>query len=223
MYEELCGKTKDHLIYLSDINRYFHQDVASSFLILKEKAALAGFDFYVTSSFRNFSDQLRIWNEKARGKRTLLDKSGNPLPFDEMSPQEIMESILRWSALPGISRHHWGTDFDVVDYNSVPEGYHVELTPQEVDGMFAPFFKWMNEQYDQGEMENFFWPYKSERNGVNPEAWHISHRPTAQKFLKQLSFEVFRNIIESNDMDLKDLVLSDAKRIYEQYVLNIDN
>ena len=38
---------------------------------------------------------------------------------------------MRWSAIPGSSRHHWGTDLDVYDAAAVTPDYQVQLTPQE--------------------------------------------------------------------------------------------
>ena len=40
-----------------------------------------------------------------------------------------MVGILEWSALPGASRHHWGSEFDVFDLAALPEGYRVQLLP----------------------------------------------------------------------------------------------
>ncbi|MCZ8486094.1 D-alanyl-D-alanine carboxypeptidase family protein [Vibrio lentus] len=34
------------------------------------------------------------------------------------SEQQKLSAILRWSALPGASRHHWGCDFDVFAHQS---------------------------------------------------------------------------------------------------------
>ena len=38
-----------------------------------------------------------------------------------------MAAILVWSALPGASRHHWGTDLDVFDRAVQPPGEPLEL------------------------------------------------------------------------------------------------
>ena len=87
-----------------------------------------GFRLRLESAYRPFEKQLSIWNRKARGELALLDEFGKPMerPQDE---EELMYAILTWSALPGASRHHLGTDIDVVDGNACPEGYDVQLTP----------------------------------------------------------------------------------------------
>ena len=39
-----------------------------------------------------------------------------------LAPDALIETILLWSALPGGSRHHWGTDVDVFDAAAVAPG-----------------------------------------------------------------------------------------------------
>lgn len=70
--------------------------------------------------------------QSARGERALLDDHGNPLLVNDLSPTEIMFAILRWSALPGCSRHHWGTDIDVYDANTQSPG-EVKLVSSECE------------------------------------------------------------------------------------------
>ena len=78
--------------------------------------------------------------------RPVLDPHGKVLDVSAMSDDECLFSILRWSALPGASRHHWGTDVDVVDSASMPAGYSVQLTDAAVynDGPFAAFHDWFD-------------------------------------------------------------------------------
>ncbi|MBR2075692.1 MAG: M15 family metallopeptidase, partial [Fibrobacter sp.] len=92
---------------------------------LKDAAAAEGFELRIESAYRPFERQLSIWNRKARGELPLLSAEGVPMerPQDE---EELMYAILTWSALPGASRHHLGTDLDVVDGRACPEGYEVQ-------------------------------------------------------------------------------------------------
>ena len=98
----------------------------------------AGFELRIESAYRPFEKQLSIWNRKARGELQLLDANGEPMqrPADE---EELMYAILTWSALPGASRHHLGTDIDVVDGGACPPGYEVQLTPAECTGICLSF------------------------------------------------------------------------------------
>ena len=53
--------------------------------------------------------------------------------------------------LPGASRHHWGHDVDIYDAAAMPEGYQIQLTPEEVEGagIFAPMHDWLDRYFDK--------------------------------------------------------------------------
>src|SRR5262249_8973775 len=160
---------------------------------LSEAAGASGFELKVVSAFRDFATQLRIWNEKATGRRPLLDERSQPLDPARLTREQILHAILRWSAVPGASRHHWGTDFDVVAARAMPEGYRVRLVPEEVerDGLFAPFHDWLD-----GNLAKFgfFRPYAVDRGGVSPERWHLSYAPVAQRYYDAYDLPLFENV-----------------------------
>ncbi|MCB9651596.1 MAG: M15 family metallopeptidase [Deltaproteobacteria bacterium] len=76
-----------------------------------------------------------------------------------------LRAILNWSALPGGSRHHWGTEMDVVDLAAVPPDYRVRLLPDEVapGGPFHPLHQWLDENL---ERFGFFRPYARLQGGM---------------------------------------------------------
>ena len=57
-----------------------------------------------------------------------------------------------FSALPGASRHHWGTDIDVYDANAVSSDYVVQLSLKEVGsgGVFDSLHKWLDLLMEEG-------------------------------------------------------------------------
>ena len=89
-----------------------------------------------------------------------------------------VEAILLWSALPGASRHHWGTDVDVVDRSACPPGYRPQLMTAEFAprGIFAKLDGWL--AANMGHF-GFFRPYTRDRGGVLPEPWHLSYAPVS--------------------------------------------
>lgn len=111
----LLGKDKELLQTVPGTKFLLHPQVREAFLKLQSLAALDGIDLQLISAFRPYERQLEIWNSKARGERELLYDNGRIIDFNSLSPEDLMWTILRWSALPGASRHHWGTDFDVFD------------------------------------------------------------------------------------------------------------
>src|SRR5258705_9041331 len=147
-----------------------HRDAVAAFLQLRTAAAAEGFDLAILSGFRGFEGQRYIWNRKAGGGLAALDSNARPLDIGRLSPRELVFAILRWSALPGASRHHWGTDVDVYDQAAKPKGYEVELIPAEVEtgGMFGPLHGWLDRRIAGGTSFGFFRPYDIDRQGVAP-------------------------------------------------------
>ena len=92
-----------------------HRDLVGPLAAMRQAAQKEGFDLAVASGYRSFDRQRAIWNAKANGGRPVLDKNENPLDIDALDAVDLLKAILHWSALPGGSRHHWGSDFDIYD------------------------------------------------------------------------------------------------------------
>ncbi len=123
--------------------------------------------FWVQSSTRNFWSQKRIWEAKWKGKRKV---DGKKLNLAYSNPVRRGKKILQYSSMPGTSRHHWGTDFDI---NRLTNGYYRS-------GNGLKLFRWMKKNAHRW---GFCQPYTADRNqGYNEERWHWSYRPTALKY-----------------------------------------
>jgi LAS superfamily LD-carboxypeptidase LdcB len=221
----LVGREEGHLCQPSDakmLGAAVHRDVVSPFRALQSAAADAGFELTVNSGFRSFERQLSIWNRKARGQLAVLDGEARPLDVTTLDERELVFAILRWSALPGASRHHWGTDIDVYDAAAMPPGYEVELIPAEVDagGMFAPMHEWLDARIAAGTAFGFLRPYDRDRGGVAPERWHLSHGPTALEFARLLTPDVLRRTIEAADIRCRATILANLEEIHARFVIN---
>lgn len=216
--EHLTGQADDHLVALYP-DCLVHREVLEPWQALARRATEAGFDLRVASGFRSFARQLAIWNAKARGLRALLDDRGRPLDAAKLSARETMLAILRWSALPGTSRHHWGTDMDVWDAAAVPGDYRLQLTPAEwaPGGPFHPLHLWLTERIAAGDID-FYRPYAEDGNGVAPEAWHLSYRPLAELCAARLTPAVVRPVLENADIALKTVILADLEDILARFV-----
>ena len=223
----LTGKAEHHLCTPADatsLGARVHQGVVEPFRSLRRDARTAGFDLKILSGFRSFEHQLSIWNRKASGKLPVLDSDAEPLEVEALSEQELVFAILRWSALPGASRHHWGTDLDVYDAAATPEGYEIELIPEEVNagGMFGPLHEWLDERIAGGGSFGFFRPYDEDRAGVAPERWHLSYVPLAATYLKQLTPDVLRAAVAEGGVLLKDTILLTLGEIHQRFVMNVN-
>jgi LAS superfamily LD-carboxypeptidase LdcB len=221
----LVGQSEAHLCSSTDaelLGARVHQDVVDPFLQLRTVARTAGFDLTILSGFRSYEQQLSIWNRKATGKLVVLDSDARSLDIGALSEVELVFSILRWSALPGGSRHHWGTDVDIYDKAAKPEGYEVELIPAEVDagGMFARLHEWLDARIAADNAFGFFRPYDMDRRGVAPERWHLSYSPVSSMYARLLTRQLLRETVENADMMLKDAVLAHLDAIFDRFVTN---
>ncbi len=195
-------------------------EVMQAFTNLQAKAEPEGFDLQIASGYRSFTRQLTIWNRKARGERPILDTMGKPLDISGLSETEIVFAILRFSALPGASRHHWGTDCDVFDNNAMPDGYQLQLSPEEVadSGIFGPLHIWLDRQIREDAAFDFFRPYHSDRGGVAPERWHLSYAPLARQYQQDFSVAQLRSRIEHSDIELKSAILDNLDEIFRRFI-----
>ena len=213
----LTGQSEEHLTQDFLTQKFIHKEMVLALDALRNDALSAGFSLAIASSFRSFEAQLKIWNAKARGERVLLDSHGVALDFSLLSKKELIHAILRWSALPGASRHHWGTDFDVFDANALVEGYKVQLTTAETEGegLFAPFHLWLDGSL---EKHGFYRPYSDDRGGIAPEKWHLSFRKIANEYEREFTYELLEQTIINADIELKDIILEELPEIFRRYV-----
>ncbi len=217
---ELTGRSRSHL--QSD-------DVRGCVLHLLARQALdqmtvaarsAGIEMAAISCFRSFEQQLGIWNSKFLGQRELLSASGTVLNALSLGAAERVEAILVWSALPGASRHHWGTDFDLIDRAALPPGQSARLVPEEYQsgGWFAPLTQWLDHHAaDYG----FFRPYDIDRGGVSPEPWHLSFAPLAAPALQDLTIDVLADSLSGAALEGRDIVFTRLPELHRRYVLAV--
>ena len=151
----------------------------------------------------------------------MVDATGMALLAGEMSGPERVEAILLWSALPGASRHHWGTDIDLIDGNAIPAGYRVQLTPQEfaAPGPFAALGRWLEAH---AAKFGFFRPFRGVLSGVAPEPWHFSFAPIADPARRGLTPGVLRAALEAAPLLGKEHVLARLDELHARYVAAID-
>ena len=99
------GLTTEHVVETA-CGAMMQEDAARSFYALQTRAQHAGFQLSIASSFRYYERQLAIFNAKWRGERQVLDDKNLRLLREDYSDEAWLHRILRFSALPGTSRHH---------------------------------------------------------------------------------------------------------------------
>lgn len=218
---ELTGQSRTHVVTVADPSCTLHVHAVASFMNLHRAARADGFDLRPVSGFRDFDRQLAIWNGKFTGEKPLLDAAGRAIDATRLSPPERVAAILQWSALPGASRHHWGTDVDLIDANALAPGFRVQLTAEEYSGSgpFAPLAAWLAVH---AARFGFFRPFRGVLSGVQAEPWHFSFAPVAETARRALDPSVLRAALVSAPLMGKEHVLSRLDELHARYVAAID-
>jgi len=219
-FDELTGRVSNHLISYQENEQQFiiDKDTLKAFKELKSRLKPFDINLSLVSSYRSFEAQKKIWNEKATGKRKLLSRTGETINYDSLSDLELIEAIMTWSALPGASRHHWGTEIDIFDSN-IKEKSFVSLTIDECENDFKNLYTHLNQELLNS---TFYRPYSKDLGGVSREPWHLSLKNKSDQYFNDYSLDVFiKNIQESNELVLKETILENANYLFDQYIQNI--
>ncbi len=219
--EELTGQARSHIVELADPPCALHASVAAPFVNLRRAALAEGIDLVAVSGYRDFARQLAIWNRKFSGAAPLYDASGRVLDAAGLSPPERIGAIVQWSAIPGASRHHWGTDLDLIDRKAIGPGYRVQLVAAEFTppGPFAPLAQWLELN---AARFGFFRPFRGALSGVQAEPWHYSFAPIAEHARRALTPALLRAALDPAPLLGKEHVLERLDELHARYVASID-
>ncbi|MFT4824147.1 MAG: LAS superfamily LD-carboxypeptidase LdcB [Halioglobus sp.] len=216
---QLTGQDDSHLITMAS-GHQLQNAVALAFERLQHDAQNSGFELEIASSFRSFDRQRIIWDEKATGNRAVYNAKGESIDVSKLTQMGIVHAIMRFSAMPGTSRHHWGTELDVFDAAAMPRDYLLKLSPQEVEpgGLFDPLHNWLDERMASGQSYGFFRPYCSDTGGVAPERWHLSYAPLSSGCELSCTCEVLRSVLEVENIQLWGALDTQFDALFERYV-----
>ena len=214
------GFDESHLCLLTGKNAPHRllPEVAEAFVAMQAAAARDGIDLAIASSYRNFARQLAIWNGKFDGSRPLLDAACQPLDPTRLDEEQKVTAILRWSALPGTSRHHWGTDLDIYDPDCLPADTKLALEPWEYEagGWFADLSEWLSDHMSDF---GFFLPYAKPvgaQSGVAYEPWHISFSLESDE--QRLDPAALALCLQQADIEGKSTILANLDELLARYV-----
>ena len=185
----------DHLTHKSNI--FLRTEALEALEDMAAAARANGIELHVVSAMRTWSHQRRIWNGKWNSAR-----------FMGFTGAARASEILRYSSMPGSSRHHWGTD---VDLNAL-ENEHFER------GTGAEVYAWLLENAYTFGFVQVYGDMRNGRTGYQEEKWHWSYWPLAEGFLRcyldLCPEEAFAGFEGAN--------YSDSLRIIDRYVQGID-
>ncbi len=185
---------------------YLRRAAMDAFLEMHAAAEKDGVQLTILSATRPFQHQKRIWENKWNGVSLL---QGDIIATDIEDPVERSREILRFSAMPGTSRHHWGTD---IDLNSLQNSYFEH-------GQGKKVYQWLVEN---AAGFGFCQPYTKHGNrrsgGYEEEKWHWSYLPLAELF-----YHAFAETITYDDIRGFDgYETAREMQVIENYVLDIN-
>ncbi len=169
---QLIGKGNPDIIGDSYTSK-MHKEAKTAFLKMKSAAAKENITIEVVSAYRSFQRQKEIYE----GKYNRFTSQG-------LSASEAIKKIIEYSTIPGTSRHHWGTDIDIIDANAPrPESV---LQPKHFhgNGPFCKLKEWLNLH---AESHDFIEVYTDnpQRKGFKYEPWHFSYAPVSIPMLSE--------------------------------------
>jgi len=179
---ELMGKA-DIELYGKDIN--LRAQAHDAFVEMKKAAYGDGINLKVVSSYRNFARQEAIFEgkfERYTGE-------------DGMEPMAAIDKIIEYSTIPGTSRHHWGTDVDIIDGYPKAEGDVLVPSKFGAGGPYENFKKWMDEN---AKTFDFHLVYTDDpkRKGFKYEPWHYSFAPLSVPMLTEFRRKNILQLLE---------------------------
>ena len=148
------------------------KEAFNAFQKMKSAALKEGINIKVVSAYRSFGRQKSIWNRKYK----LFISQG-------LSPQAAIEKIIEYSTLPGTSRHHWGTDIDIIDASVKAPSNLLNESNYNKNGVYFELKKWMDAN---SEAFGFYLVYTNnpKRKGFKYEPWHYTYKPLSVPMLK---------------------------------------
>ena len=184
--------------YTNKSQIYMRKAAYTAFKSMYWDAKKCGIQLEIISATRNFDYQKGIWENKWKRPK-----------YAGWQDLDKIRDIMKYSSMPGTSRHHWGTD---IDLNSLTNTYF-----ESGDGLKV--YNWLK---NFGKDYGFYQTYTSKdkgRTGYNEEKWHWSYMPLASEYL-----QLYQDSIKYQDLKGFSGSGSAANiKAIEEYVLGIDH
>lgn len=206
---ELMGKTEIEL-YGEGIN--LRKEAHDAFIEMKKAAYQDGISIEIVSSYRSFDRQLAIFERK------YLQYTED----DGMEPLQAIDKIIEYSTIPGTSRHHWGTEIDIIDSSKNTEGDVLVTSKFEEGGPFADLKVWMDEHARE---YGFYLVYtnESKRRGFKYEPWHYSYAPLSVPMLETFRKKnILQLLVEEDFIGSEFLTTGFIKTYIRDNILDIN-
>ena len=189
------------------------KETYSAFVKMKDAAEKDGIIIKLVSGFRDFYRQQMIWNNKYK-------KFTNEFSLD--GPTAIKE-IIRFSTIPGTSRHHWGTEIDIIDKNFENEKDLLISKKYEEGGIFNSLKKWMDKN---SKRFGFYIVYDDDSNrpGFEYEPWHYTYKPISDLYQREFLKLNLKSIISKTKVEGKEFINDEfIKKYIDENIMGISS
>jgi len=183
-----------------------------AFKKMQKAAKDDGVDLKIVSAYRSYERQKLIWNNKFEKYTTEFG----------LKPKNAIDEIIRFSTIPGTSRHHWGTEIDIIDGKFTKEKDVLIEKKFMEGGIFYELKKWLDKN---SEKFGFYIAYNNDpqRKGFEHEPWHYSYYPVSKKFLESFLKSDLKKIIKNDEIRGSEYFTDDfIKKYIKEYILDIN-
>ena len=183
-----------------------------AFMNMQKEALKEGIKIEIVSGFRSYNRQKEIWNRKFKFNK-----------MNGLKPKQNLLKIIEYSTLPGTSRHHWGTDIDVVDANKIKNGDLLLEENFHGNGPYVKLREWMD---INAKKFGFYRPYDDnpKRKGFKYEPWHYSYAPISIPMLKAYKKLKLKDQLVQKDLEGHQYINRDFLAKYKkEHILGISN
>lgn len=183
---ELMGKM-DIELFGEGIN--LREDAYDAFVDMREAARSEGIELKIVSSYRSFDRQ-----------KVIFERKFQQFTEEGLSPIEAIDKIITYSTIPGTSRHHWGTDIDIIDGNVKTEGDVLVPEKFSAEGPYGKLKEWMD-TYATSFDFHLVYTDTPGRRGFKYEPWHYSFAPLSIPMLAQFRKKNIMELLLEEDIE----------------------
>ncbi|WP_124979493.1 M15 family metallopeptidase [Nonlabens xiamenensis] len=179
---------------------------------MKAAALKDGIKIQIVSGYRSFDRQAAIWKRKYKK----YESQG-------LGPDSIFDKIVEYSTVPGTSRHHWGTDIDIIDAGADYNGDVLVPSKFHGTGPFCRLKEWMELNGSTYGFE-LVYTLNEQRTGFKYEPWHYSFAPLSRKRYQQYLQHIdLANFLRQQKITGMDQISDHRlKRYWEEHIQGIN-
>jgi len=185
--------------------QWANRDVMEAYWRLKDEARKAGYEIILVSGRRSFTEQRTIWNRKWNAF----------LKDSNLDDETLVGMIQQYTSVPGLSRHHWGTELDLSEEKARRE----MRDPLCVKSVRAErFHEWLRENAPRF---GFCQPYRG-HGVVKPEPWHWTYRRYSSVYEVQMDACVDATRIAGRGVKGEEYLKTHLWSIYREQRRSVD-